>query len=442
MDRIAIKVENLNKVYRIYNKPIDRIKESLSPFKKRYHKEYYALRDITFEIKKGETLGIIGKNGCGKSTLLKIITGVLSPTNGSVQVNGKISALLELGAGFNPEYTGMQNIYLNGTIMGYKKEQIDKKLNEIIEFADIGEFINQPVKTYSSGMFARLAFAVAINVEPDILIVDEILSVGDMYFQAKCMTKMKEMFSGGVTVIFVTHDTNSVKNLCQKALYLKDGQIVKFGLSEEIVDMYAKDARQEMIEQNLKFNEKGSIEKVFPIENAKISSLDFKESEELQKRVKSYRQGTGDVILTQIELLNSEDENIENVKFNEEVRIRMYVKFNNDSIVSVGYHIRDNNNIEILGSNTLLENYGEIKGTKGERLIVDFITKIPLIEGKYNISTVISTMTVHNRAAIFADYTENAYIFNVEENMECKVWNKVYVKNNIRLYRIQKEVIK
>ena len=186
---IAIKIKDLTKCYKIYNKPSDRLKESLDPFRKKYHRDFFALNNVCFNVKRGETVGIIGKNGSGKSTLLKLITGVLTPTDGNIIVNGKISALLELGAGFNPEFTGIENIYMNGTIMGFSKVEMDKKLQDIIDFADIGDFINQPVKMYSSGMFARLAFAVAINIEPDILIVDEALSVGDVFFQNKCFKK-------------------------------------------------------------------------------------------------------------------------------------------------------------------------------------------------------------------------------------------------------------
>ena len=177
----AIAVKNVTKIYRLYDKPIDRLKESLNPMRKEYHKKFYALNQISFEVKKGETVGIIGTNGSGKSTILKIITGVLSPTTGEVEVVGTISALLELGAGFNMDYTGIENIYMNGTMMGFSRKEMDAKLNDILDFADIGDFVYQPVKTYSSGMFVRLAFALAINVEPEILIVDEALSVGDVF---------------------------------------------------------------------------------------------------------------------------------------------------------------------------------------------------------------------------------------------------------------------
>ena len=238
---IAIKVENLSKVYKLYNAPIDRMKEALHPRKKSYHKEFYALNDVSFEIKKGQTVGIIGKNGSGKSTLLKIITGVLTPTTGKVTVNGRISALLELGAGFNPEYTGMENIYFQGNLMGFEREEMEAKVQEILDFADIGDFIHQPVKNYSSGMFARLAFAVAINVEPEILIVDEALSVGDAQFQAKCLAKIKEMKKQGVTFLLVTHAMDTAIEFCENGLYLKRGEFQMFDATRLVSERYQAD---------------------------------------------------------------------------------------------------------------------------------------------------------------------------------------------------------
>jgi len=235
---IAIKVTNLTKVYHLYDKPQDRLKEALNPFKKSYHHDFYAMNDVSFEIKKGETVGIIGKNGAGKSTLLKMITGVLTPTSGNIEVNGKIASLLELGAGFNPEMTGLENIYLNGTLMGFSHEEMESKIDAILEFADIGEFIHQQVKTYSSGMFARLAFSVAINVEPEILIVDEVLSVGDMRFQQKCIRKMEKLADYGVTILFVTHDTGLINKFCNRAIWIKDGEIKNIGSSSQITKEY------------------------------------------------------------------------------------------------------------------------------------------------------------------------------------------------------------
>ena len=226
---IVIKVEALSKVYKLYDAPIDRMKEALHWRGKKYHKDFYALNNVSFEIKKGETIGIIGKNGSGKSTLLKIITGVLSPTTGKVSVNGKVSALLELGAGFNPEYTGIENIYFQGNLMGYTQVEIDAKLDEILSFADIGDFIHQPVKVYSSGMFARLAFAVAINVEPDILIIDETLSVGDAKFILKCFNRLEKLKSSGVTILFVTHAIDQIKSFCSIALLINEGRLIYSG---------------------------------------------------------------------------------------------------------------------------------------------------------------------------------------------------------------------
>ena len=222
----AISVKNVTKIYRLYDKPIDRLKESLSVTHKNYHKDFYALQNLSFDVKKGETVGIIGTNGSGKSTILKIITGVLTPTSGEVMVDGKISALLELGAGFNQDYTGIENIYMNGTMMGFSKKEMDEKLPDILEFADIGDFVYQPVKTYSSGMFVRLAFALSINVEPEILIVDEALSVGDVFFQSKCYRRMDELRKSGTTIVMVTHDMGSVIKYCDKVVLLNRGEFV------------------------------------------------------------------------------------------------------------------------------------------------------------------------------------------------------------------------
>lgn len=237
MKETAICIEKLSKVYKLYDKPVDRLKESIHPLRKSYHKDFYALNNVSFDVKQGETLGIIGKNGSGKSTLLKIIAGVLTPTCGNMQVNGKISALLELGAGFNPEFTGVENIYLNGTIMGYTREETDAKLQDILDFADIGDFIYQPVKMYSSGMFVRLAFATAINVDPEILIIDEALSVGDMRFQQKCYRKIRE-FKGRGTVLFVSHDTGAIANFCDRVLWIDEGKNYKEGSTDEILEKY------------------------------------------------------------------------------------------------------------------------------------------------------------------------------------------------------------
>lgn len=223
---IAISVRNLTKTYRLFGHPGDRVKQFLSLGLKRYHREFTALQDITFDLKKGETIGIIGRNGSGKSTLLQLICGILKPTSGTVTVNGRVSALLELGAGFNPEFTGRENVYFQGAITGLSREEMNACFDDITSFADIGEFIEQPVRTYSSGMFVRLAFAVAIHVAPDILVIDEALSVGDIGFQAKCMRKITELQESGVTILLVTHNTDQVVNHCNRGLLLDHGVLI------------------------------------------------------------------------------------------------------------------------------------------------------------------------------------------------------------------------
>lgn len=233
-----IQVEHLSKAYKLYSKKSDRLREALSVHGRQYYQLFYALHDVTFSIRRGETVGIVGTNGSGKSTLLKILSGVTAATEGIIRVDGRVSALLELGAGFNPEYTGIENIALNGTMMGYSKEETARRQVEIVRFADIGDYIDQPVKNYSSGMFARLAFAVAISVEPDILIVDETLSVGDMRFQIKCMNRMKAMMEGGATILYVSHDTSSIRRFCQRALWIDHGELRAVGDVNQIADQY------------------------------------------------------------------------------------------------------------------------------------------------------------------------------------------------------------
>ena len=235
---VAIQVTDLTKMYKLYDKPSDRLKEVLGLSRQKKYKEHLALNHVDMTIYKGETVGIIGTNGSGKSTILKIITGVLTPTSGDVMVKGHISALLELGAGFNMEYNGIDNIFLNGMMIGFSEEEIKKRLNAILDFADIGDYVYQPVKTYSSGMFVRLAFAVAINIDPEILIVDEALSVGDVFFQAKCYHKFEEFKKQGKTILFVSHDLSSISKYCDRALLLNQGVKLGEGTPKDMIDTY------------------------------------------------------------------------------------------------------------------------------------------------------------------------------------------------------------
>lgn len=350
-DNIVIKIENLSKIYKLYDRPIDRMKESLSIRKKKYGREHYALNDITFEVKKGETLGIIGTNGSGKSTILKIITGVLTPSLGNVEVNGKISALLELGAGFNPEYTGLENIYLNGTMLGYTKEEMEKKLNPIIEFADIGEFIDQPVKTYSSGMFARLAFAVAINVEPEILIVDEALAVGDVRFQIKCMDKMKKMMEGGTTVLFVSHDINTIRKFCMKAIWLNNGIMKSIGEVNRVSDEYLDFLK--CAENNNKTQNENKTEE--ETKEEQIENETKEQNQENKSKLNEYKGIIAEVV--DFKILNKSNNIVNVAKFDEylkiEVTYEVYDKNIKDPVLGIAIKRIDED--YICGLNTLLD---------------------------------------------------------------------------------------
>lgn len=375
---IAIKVENLSKVYKLYNAPIDRMKEALHPFKKNYHKEFYALNDVSFEIKKGETVGIIGKNGSGKSTILKIIAGILSPSNGRVLVNGKISALLELGAGFNAEYTGMENIYFQGSLMGFERKEMDAKVQEILDFADIGDFIHQPVKNYSSGMFSRLAFAVAINVEPDILIVDEALSVGDMLFQQKCLYKMKKMMSNGVTVLFVSHSLAQVRSLCRKAVYLKNGVLSLYGESPEVCDLYMNDSTsQNQLEKNIAQSSlnKSTLQHVLQHSNSRFFMDDKFES------VISERSGGQEISFVSLRFFDSYDKQITEVYHNQSFKIAICFIVNEDipEGSSIGVHITDKFGNSLLSLNTNYYNFYLPRMHAGERHCLELDLIMPLI---------------------------------------------------------------
>ncbi len=317
LQHIVIEAKNLTKVYKLYNSPVDRLKESLHPLRRQYHHEYFALNNISFEIKQGESVGVIGRNGSGKSTLLKILTGVLTPTSGAVAVNGKVSALLELGAGFNPELTGLENVYFNGMLMGYTREEMDARLSDILSFADIGEFVYQPVKTYSSGMFVRLAFALAVNVDPDILIIDEALAVGDIMFQSKCMDRINQMTKGGVTTLFVTHDMNSVNTLCDRAIMLDSGQIYSQGKPQMITLQYYQLMREK--EQSAKFadTKEDADKKYLEMKNSikdKCSSID-------------YQYGTGAAKILNYIILNSADQETVSIESGETFKLRLMVEF-------------------------------------------------------------------------------------------------------------------
>lgn len=369
---IAISVQNLTKIYKLYDSPQDRLKEALHPFRKRYHRDFYALNDISFEVKKGETVGIIGRNGAGKSTLLKVVTGVITPSNGNVTVNGKISALLELGAGFNPQLTGTENVYFNGTLMGYSKEEMDAKLDDILSFADIGDFVYQPVKTYSSGMFSRLAFAVAINIDPEILIVDEALSVGDFAFQFKCMKKFRQFQEDGKTILFVTHNTQSILQYCSYALYFNNGKLKR---QSEDVKGIVYEYEEDMRNNNKPMTTFAKQDDVIP--------HDF--AIEVNNDVDENRFGTHEAIMRKIVLTDQYDSwDDSTVLFaGDEVFIKILVlsKRSFDKVV-MGVTLKNKDGIDIWGDNTPYA-LGDSFSLKKGRNIITFSFNLLLNAGEY-----------------------------------------------------------
>lgn len=378
----VIEVNNIKKIYKLYNKPVLRLKESLSITKKNYHIDHFALDNITFNVKKGECIGIIGTNGSGKSTLLKIITGVLNPTEGTINVNGKISALLELGAGFNMEYTGLENIYLNGTMLGFSEKEIDSKVERILDFAEIGEFINQPVKTYSSGMFARLAFAVAINVEPDILIVDEALSVGDIFFQAKCYRKFNEFKENGKTIVFVSHDLGSVLKYCDRCLLIHKGKQITVGDTSKVVDIYKKIL---VNQYDFKDNIESEIENNNRITDNTNGGEAWKESMLINPNFIDY--GNKQAIIEDFAIFD-ENNNITNAVYKgKEFKIRMRIHFNKKIKNPIfAFTIKDIKGTEITGTNSMLEDSTLDYVNEGEKVTITFKQRMNLQGGHYLVS--------------------------------------------------------
>ena len=375
MSEMAIQVKDLSKVYKLYNKPSDRLKETLG-----FHvdaREHYALKHVNFEIRKGETVGIIGTNGSGKSTILKIITGVLNPTGGEVNVDGRISALLELGAGFNMEYTGIENVYLNGTMLGFTKEEIDERLDNILEFADIGDFVNQPVKSYSSGMFVRLAFAVAINIDPEILIVDEALSVGDVFFQAKCYRKFEDFKKEGKTILFVSHDLGSITKYCDRAILLNQGEKIIEGTPKEAVDIYKKVLVHQFDPSELETDSRmNDVEDV---------SANWKDSVVVNPKLIEYGEKIAEI--TDYAILDDKGLITNTLMKGSTFSVRMKVDFHEEIKEPIyAFTIKNLQGIEITGTNTMYEK-ADVKGKKeGESQEITFTQKLDLQGGEYLIS--------------------------------------------------------
>ena len=381
-DEAVIDVNNVTKMYKLYNKPSDRFREAMGfSKKKQLYKEHYALNNVDFHVKRGECVGIIGTNGAGKSTILKIITGVLSPTEGEVKINGRVSALLELGAGFNQEYTGLENVYLNGTMIGFTKEEIDARLPDILAFADIGDFIHHPVKMYSSGMFVRLAFAVAINIDPEILIVDEALSVGDVFFQAKCYHKFEEFKAAGKTILFVSHDLSSISKYCDRVILLNKGRKQAEGTPKEMVDLYKKiltgnDGPQETREAGAE-----EAAEATPIPEGK----DLKSGLVINSEAEIY--GGGEAEIVDFAILDDKGLVSGNIEKETEFSVKMKVEFRapvQDPILA--FTIKDLRGTEITGTNTMFEGQYIPPQNPGDVREVTFTQTMQLQGGQYLLS--------------------------------------------------------
>lgn len=402
MGDFAIQAENITKIYRLYTDPVDRLKEALHPFRKKYHEDFYALKGVSFNIKKGETVGIIGKNGAGKSTLLKILTGVLTPTHGQFSTDGKILSLLELGTGFNPELSGIENVYFNGALLGSTRDEMSNKMGEILEFADIGDFVYQPVKTYSSGMYVRLAFSVIANMDADILIVDEALSVGDAFFVQKCMRFLRNFIENG-TLIFVSHDSGVIQNLCKRAFWLNEGLLKADGSPKKLTEGYLAETYSENQGGFVNGNDVGN----HSTQDVEHVSGDMRQSLINNSKCRNDLElfdfdldadafGKGDARIISVKLLDEKGHPMKWVVGGESVRLQI-VCISLVEIFSpiIGFYVKDRLGQCLFGDNTF--NFSQSKPlalSKEERFVAIFSFRMPILPiGDYSITAAIAEGT-------------------------------------------------
>lgn len=398
---------------------------------KLYYRQFYAVSEVSFDIKKGETVGIIGRNGAGKSTLLQMISGTLTPTVGEIEVSGRVAALLELGSGFNIEFTGRENIYMYASVLGLTQTEIEACFNDIVAFAEIGDFLDQPVKTYSSGMYVRLAFAVVAHVNASILIVDEALSVGDMYFQAKCMAHMKKMMQSGVTVLFVSHDTNAVKALCERAIYLEQGQIVAIGATDDVVNAYygaGVISAQELMPRSKLADLSASIQ---------FSQQALDRQLIFSKKAAFHRVQNGMVEILDAYLVDDEGELIETINFGQRVTLKVLFKSNTDiGVICSAYHIRDKNGFDVVYSDTAIEDAHIQHLLTGDVVCVDWQFTIYLREGDYSVATMLSIPQEMSIGKVeVCDFVPLAVNFKVSRNKMLPIYGAVYWQNKVSQYR-------
>lgn len=399
----ALRVANVSKQYRIYATPADRLKESLTRGRLKRHREFWALKDIDFEIEKGSTTGVIGPNGSGKSTLLQIITGTLEPTHGDVHYDGRLAALLELGAGFNPEFTGIENVFMNASLMGFSRRETEALVPEIERFAEIGQFIHQPVKTYSSGMYVRLAFSIAISASPDILIVDEALAVGDAIFQHRCLRRLKEMKANGATILFVSHDPAAIRALCSRAILLNGGKMEADGVPSDVLNRYQKIimAREQAYDESTVLaSETEPAQPVEPMQSEVSAPATF-------------RHGDGSAEILQVDLLDSAGKRIAIVESGELVTVRLRVRFCASVEDPVcGFLIRNRHGIHLYGTNTQLQQVEVGAARAGDVIEVRFAFNCWLSPDSYSIA-----VAAHSPDAKSFDWRDGALFFQVISGM-------------------------
>jgi len=403
---IAIKVENLNKRYQVYGAPRDRLKQFLVPriqriagqAPKQYFFEFWALKDVSIEVKKGETVGIIGRNGSGKSTLLQIICGTLAPTSGGAKTHGRIAALLELGSGFNPEFTGRENVYMNAAVLGLRKEEVDERFNDIATFADIGDFIEQPIKTYSSGMMVRLAFAVIAHVDADILVIDEALAVGDAFFTQKCMRFLRKFMKTG-TILFVSHDLNSIKNLCNYAIWLERGMVLHEGVPKKVCELYL-EAFYEEQQGKSSTTMFRTIKKPVELAAVKDKRLDLVNTSNLRNDLKVFNFdpdgasfGKGGAQIYLVQLLDDNMQPLAWIVGGEKITLRIYARAHQDiDAPIIGFFVKDRLGQILFSDNTFLSYIDQpVHCLKGSELQADFVFYMPLLPaGDYSITAAIA----------------------------------------------------
>jgi lipopolysaccharide transport system ATP-binding protein len=404
---IALRVERVSKQYRIYEHPGDRLKESLTRGRWKWHREFWALRDATFEVEKGTTTGIIGPNGSGKSTLLQIITGTLEPTHGSVWYEGRVAALLELGAGFNLEFTGIENVFMSTSLMGFSRKETEALLPRIERFAEIGDFIHQPVKTYSSGMYVRLAFATAVSTDPDILIIDEALSVGDALFQHRCLRRIKQMQEKGTTILFVSHDPSAVRALCSSAILLNEGRIEASGKTIEVLNRY----QRLIMDHERAYAAHHSFEDGQVTVEATADSVDADPTLGLRSPdlKPTYRHGDGSAEILSAEFLNAAGESADLVDTGSPVTVRIRARFNREvENPVVGFLLRDRHAVHAYGANTDQKDVRWEKADAGEVVEVTFSFDCWLGTDLYSLS-----VAVHSVAGKSYDWLDGVHFFRV-----------------------------